>query len=268
MNKTFIYLAIAVLALGVIVLGMYLAMAKNSRQTTQNNQTTTPSEANSVAWMFNGSTWQANNSPPACPDPLTLNSPVDLTKATALLYPGQTRGGDYKAHGGFVFKNSQNDDITVAIPMDAEVVRGSRYNETGEVQYLFEFVAPCGIMYRFDHLRTLSEPFQKIAETFPTPSESSQTQNINPSVSVKEGDIIATSVGFIKNSNTTVDWGVYDLRTKNEAAKNAAWAAEHNTEFAPYGVCWLDWLSSSNMALVKGLPGGDGQSGKMSDYCK
>lgn len=31
-----------------------------------------------------------------CPDPLILQTPVDINKVTSILYPGQERGGDFK----------------------------------------------------------------------------------------------------------------------------------------------------------------------------
>ena len=52
------------------------------------------------------------NSLPSCPTPL-LQTPVDLSKVTSILYPGQERGGNYKAHGGFGFDNATDNLVTV-----------------------------------------------------------------------------------------------------------------------------------------------------------
>ena len=49
-----------------------------------------------TGWTYQG------GEPPACPEPLEIPAPVDVHRATSILYPGQTRG-EYKPHGGFRF---------------------------------------------------------------------------------------------------------------------------------------------------------------------
>lgn len=202
--------------------------------------------------------------------------PVDLNKATSILYPGQKRGGEYKAHGGFRFDGSLTDQITVIAPYDAEVIAGARYPVNGEIQYTFDFAHPCGIRYRFGHLLTLTPKFQEIAEKFPLPKGlDSRTTEVYPAIKVKQGEVIATAVGLTKGGdavfngvNTFVDWGAYDYRKKNESSKDPAWAAEHPYEIESYAVCWFDWISPEDKAKVLALPSSDYESGKESDYCK
>lgn len=211
-----------------------------------------------------------------CPDPFVFQMPVDINKATSTLYPGQIRGGDYKAHGGFRFDGSKPNEITVTAPYDAEVIAGARYPAYGEVQYTFDFENPCGIRYRFGHLLTLSPKFQKIAEGFPMPEGlDSRTTQVYPPIKVKQGEVIATAVGLNTGGpsvfgglNTFVDWGVYDYRQKNESSKDPAWTAKHPHEIEQYAVCWFDWISEQDREKVLSLPPSDGQSGKSSDYCK
>ena len=57
-----------------------------------------------------------------CPEPFVFQLPIDIDKATSVLYPGQVRGEDYKAHGGFRFDGSKNDEIVVKAPYDAYVI--------------------------------------------------------------------------------------------------------------------------------------------------
>lgn len=257
--------------LGLVVLGVvgfvgWRIMNGNGKD----KATTSDSTANSsVTWSFEDEVWKSSGTPPACP--ATLTAPVDITKATAILYPGQTRGGNYKAHSGFIFKNSTNNEITVSAPIDANLVKGSRYIEQGETQYLLIFVAPCGLMYRFDHLLTLSSKYQTIVDKFPpAQKDDSRTTNVDPAVKAIKGEVIATAVGFKNTNNVSVDFGVYNLNAPNEASKDAAYAAKYGefkeTNF--YGVCWLDMLEESVKTTAKALPGGDGVSGKKSDYCK
>ncbi len=225
-----------------------------------------------VRWDdFGGSNgWRARTTPPACPNPLGLQMPVDIKKATSILYPGQSRGGNYKPHGGFRFDKSKNKDITVKIPLDGSLIRASRYIEAGEIQYFFVFVSDCGIMYRFDHVLTLAPKFQGIANTLPAPKkDDSRTTDFSNPVAVKKGELLATAVGFAKTKNVSLDFGLFDIRKKNAISGNAAWARSHaNDSTAPYGLCWLDMFSTTEKKKLRALPAGDGTSGKKSDYCK
>ena len=199
-----------------------------------------------------------------CPAQPMLISPVDLSLATSVLYPGQTRGNDYKAHGGLRFDNSKNDDITVKIPMDAKLTIGSRYIEQGEIQHLLEFTTSCGVKYRFDHLLTLTDKFQKAVDgSLPAAKpDDSRTSDFNPAVDVSQGETLATAVGFAKTGNVSLDFGVYDMRKENDGTSGS-------TDLARHGVCWLrDWLPSADSNTLIALPGGDSTSGKTSDYCK
>ncbi len=255
-----------VAALGV---GAYFVFARQKNNNSQSGKTAESSQTQqaNVQWSFTGTEWRASAEPPACSNPL-LKSPVDVSVATSILYPGQTRGGQYKPHGGFRFDRNADNSVAVRAPMNAELVKGSRYIEGGEVQYLFEFVNSCGIKYRFDHLLTLSPQLQTIADTLPPAKpDDSRTTNLS-GTTVKAGDLLATEVGFAKTTNVAVDFGVYDLRQPNQISKNASWAAAHpNKEADSYGVCWLDLLPEPDKTTVKKLPAGDQASGSKSDYC-
>ena len=201
----------------------------------------------------------------SCPTPL-LQTPVDLSRVTSILYPGQERGGNYKAHGGFGFDNATDNLVAVKIPLSGKITRVVRYRETGEIQYLFEFEGNCGVSFRFDHLRKLSAKFETVVSAFPI-KEDSRTDLVSPPVSVMVGEVIATEVGF--RNNVFVDFGVYDMRQKNEASKDPAWASAHSQFLTDsYGICWLDSLPQADSVAVNLLPSRDGQNGKKSDYCK
>ncbi|MCL5410841.1 MAG: hypothetical protein M1324_03225 [Patescibacteria group bacterium] len=220
-----------------------------------------------------------------CPDPFVFQLPADLNLVTAILYPGQIRGGDYKAHGGFRFDNSKSNDITVTAPSDAEVIDGGKYIVQGQPQYVFDFAHPCGVRYRLGHLLTLSAKFQDIADKLPQNGEGdSRTFEVRPPVQVKQGEIIATGVGipgggFDGQDNTFFDWGVYDYRQQNEASKapdwptryisqDQQWSQFYNSDTYKYGVCLFDWLSPADRSKVLSLPSADGEHGKQSDFCQ
>ena len=208
----------------------------------------------------------AATSSSSCPTPL-LQTPVDLSIVTSILYPGQERGGNYKAHGGFGFDNATDNSVTVKIPLSGKITRVVRYKEMGELQYLFEFEGDCGVSFRFDHLRKLTAKFEAVVNAFPI-KEDTRTDPVSPPVPVMVGEVIATEVGFL--NNVSVDFGVYDMRQKNEASKDPAWASAHSQFPADsYGICWFDSLPQADSLVVKSLPSRDGTNqGKTSDYCK
>lgn len=238
----------------------------------------TAPKATGVGWhLAEGGVWVAEGTPPACPDPLVVATPVDLGLATAILYPGQVRGGAFKGHGGFRFDGAPDNNVTVRIPFDALLVRGSHGLRNGtdinsstglEEQDGFEFIAPCGVQFSFGHLRRLAPVFQAIADKLPVVQGFAQQQffAIDPPVQVHAGDVLATAVGFEVSHNVFVDWGVLDLRHENGKTLRPAWSS-HASEFDRYAVCWLDWLSPSEAARAHALPGGSQESGKESDYC-
>lgn len=230
----------------------------------------TSSSSNGFAWNYTGTAWQASGTPQACPSPFTLGLPVDLAKVTSILYPGQTRGGEYKAHGGFRFDGpGQTNDIDVRAPFAGMLYRGARYTVNGEIQYELDVLHPCGVMFRFGHLRGLTSRFQAFVDALPAPIEGdSRTTMFAAGSLVSANELIGTAVGIRANTNVFMDWGVYDLRQRNAASSDPAWFAAHNNDTQAYAVCWFDWLSASDSAAVRALPSADGAMGRTSDYCR
>lgn len=257
-------------------LGSPTAQNSSAQQTQQSSASTGSSSANqltsnnTVTWQLSNDGWKpTGGTPPECPNPLAMKSPVDMSLVSGILYPGQTRGGNYKPHGGFRFDSIKDNQVTVVAPLDGSLVRGSQYLVDGEIQYTFDVINSCGIMFRVGHFLTLPAKYQTIADTFPAAQEGdSRTHDVNPPVSVKAGEVMATAVGIRKGSNTFFDLGIMDFRNKNEASKNASWLSQHDTELAPYAICWFDMLPAPDAAIAKSLPPGDPESGKNSDYCK
>ena len=227
-----------------------------------------------IKWEWKGDAWATvgNAKPPDCPEPFEVYSPVDLSRVPSVMYPGQVRGGDYKPHGGFRIKAETGPYADVKAPFDAYVVDGSRYIEGGAVQYLFTFVHPCGMAYRFDHLHTLAGELQALTAELPEAKvDDSRTTQFKKPLLIKQGTIVATSVGAHKDDNHGFDFGVYDLRTRNTASRDPGYAARHQAEASQafHALCWLDMLTpASDLALVRSLPGDDMYARKSSDYCK
>lgn len=240
--------------------------------TSTKETTTQQTPQGTVQWQWNGDKWQASATPPNCTEPLKFSTaPTDLSKATAVLYPGQSRGNNYKPHGGLRFDNASDNSLSVKAIMDGVVASGARYIEMGETQYMFTIVNDCGIAYRYDHLLTLSPTLQKLADTLPAAKpDDSRTTNFNTATVVRAGDELATAVGFSKTRNVSFDLGVYDYRQRNQAAQSSSYVSKYQNYLsqAGYALCWLDMFSSSDSAILKSLPAGDGVAGKTSDYCK
>lgn len=228
-----------------------------------------PDNVTDIRWGFDEREyrWKASGDAPACPYPLKMISPVDVSLVTAVLYPGQYRGSDYKTHGGFRFDTGDT-AVVIKAPMDGYIWRGSRYLQTDEIQYLFFFISPCGVMYKFDHLLTLAPKLQVIAEKLPPakPNES-RTSEFAERVMVRAGEVIATEIGFRKGPNMSVDFGVYDLRVANQISKDPNWARLHadHREAEFYALCIFDVLPVEDSVRLKTLPSGN--EGKSSDYC-
>lgn len=229
-----------------------------------------PALIGTVRWAFDGDAWQASGTPPECPSPLTFTTPADFSRATSVLYPGQIRGNAYRPHGGLRFDApGETGHVAVVAPMDGSVYRGARYLERGELQYTFDLVHDCGIMHRFDHLRDLAPLLQQLADLFPPAREGdSRTTPVAGGRIVRAGERLAAGVGGPATRNIFFDWGVYDLRRRNDASRNAAWLVAHPGEFAPYAICWFDNLPPVDAALVRSLPPGSSESGAFSDYCR
>ncbi len=246
---------IIVVVVVLIIIGLVASKVLTSNKPKQQPQSN--SQANSAL---------ANNE--NCTSQPRLQTPVDLSKVSSILYPGQYRGNEYKAHGGFRFDSYKPADITVKAPLDAQIERAGRYVQNGDVQILLEFSAACGITYRFDHILTVAPALQSLVDGLPSPTADSHTTLVNPPVKITVGEVIATAVGSPTSHNTFVDFGVYDTLHKNKASEDPAWLAKHTQNpNDQYGICWFDLLTPRDAALVRRLPSGSSESGKTSDYC-
>lgn len=238
----------------------------------KSNGSTASNDNGYVAWSFNGSNWQPDGKAPVCEEPLAITAPIDVSKATSVLYPGQLRSGNYKAHGGIGVDNATTNNLDVTALRNAYLYRGSRYIEQGATQYLFDFVDPCGIMYRYDHLATLSPQFQTYADQLPAAKpDQSQTTVFNEHPYIKQGTLIATAVGYSQPVNAFFDVGVYDLRNPNAASKTALFASDRQRqqakELSHFAVCWFDLLQGTDKTTVAGLPPRNAAENS-SDFCQ
>ncbi|MDQ5944543.1 MAG: hypothetical protein QG658_612 [Patescibacteria group bacterium] len=262
---------IIIVVVSLIAGGIWFALNSNKKPTETTAPIAEAPKEQKLIWQQTETGWQATETPPDCPAQPIMKTPTDLTKVTSILYPGQKRGGNYKPHGGFRMDNSSNNAIAVEAPIDGFAVRGGQYLTNGEIQYTFDVMNNCGVMYRVGHLREIPNNLKKLTENWPAATEGdSRTQQIEPAMYIPQGEPLATSVGLTKTKNTFFDWGVYDYRAQNEASKSPSYQAAHqqDKELSWYAVCWFDWVPEADEKNIRALPAGDPASGKTSDYCR
>ena len=235
-----------------------------------NKQGETEKSNNNIVWQFNGNSWQSFGDTTSCTNVISLIPPVDFTKVTTLLLPGQIRGNAFKAHGGFRFDGLQNNNLDVVMPIDSKLIRGSMYEENGEIQYMLDFISDCGVMVKFDHILKLSPKLEDIVknELILGKDGDSRTTNFKTQIYFNSGELIALQVGHKNPLNIALDFGIYDLNTQNLASKNIVFNEKYfsNSETAFYGVCWLNYFSTEENMLLKSIKT-DSVEGNVSDYC-
>lgn len=235
----------------------------------KNISTAVQTDVDGIIWTYDMPNWIAPVNAPACTDPLEFSSPADLSLAVSILYPGQVRGTDYKTHGGLRF-NPEGNSVTVRMPADAYLWRASKYDQEGEVQYLIEFISKCGIIYKFNHLLTLSPKLSEISNMTTSRTTSEGITYSSPSLLFNKDEVIAIEVGIRQNHNVGFDFGVIDLRQKNSISQtDPNYIATHmdDAETASNAICWLDYLEGENKALARSLPVIAVDATAESDYC-
>lgn len=238
-------------------------------QVTTESQVVKSNDKKLVSWSNDGRTWKSSATPPVCDNPIRIVSPVDLTKVSSIIYPGQVRDGNYDSAGGFVFQDNSNETISVNSPLAASVMKANRYLEQNKTRYIFEFITPCGILYRLDRLSNLSAPFQNLADTLPAAVENIKTLFVPGSLLVvNAGDLIATTGGLLETGKIIIGFGLYDIRSRNTVTNKPEWQKAHSerSEYSPYGMCWTNVFKPKDRDIIGALPV-EGITAKQSDYC-
>jgi len=249
---------------------------------TATNQSDTPATSNTqaviVTWMWNGIDKYDPTPPgvvvPECVD-VGWQAPLrDFALVEGRLEPGQIRGGNYKAHGGFRMKQSEV-DVLSAINGAITSVAAYRENatdapESGEVQYLIDIQHPCGMQVRYDHLKVLSAPMQQLfADNGVRVGADSRTTFIRPPMPIQAGDVIATAIGMTETvANYSFDFGAYDLRAPQPSKRSTEelLAMGPDGVLGQFGMCWYDLFGPEQARAIRAIPLGGLERG--SDYCE
>ncbi len=229
-----------------------------------------------VTWSWNGKdAWLPSGKAPRCGN-FRLQAPAQVASLDGWLPPGRLNetAGYYKAHGALRFTDPSATG-TVSSAVDGYFVRGAAYRENRDgqmngpgstVQYLVDIQHPCGFLVRYDHLRTLSPALQRIFERSIPVGEDSRTTNVKP-VKISKGQVLATAVSVPDQpSPRQFDFGVYDLRGKQQSLHSAGWLAEHGSgaELADFAICWPRLMGSTGVQ-IEALPNIAPQDG--TDIC-
>lgn len=245
-------------------------------QTSKPTTTPTPSGGSVIwNWMDNQGKWVANATPPTCSLPIIpTGALLDFSKVLSLVQPGQSRGGSYKPHGGLRWSayGTYTANVHINVPFDGVVVQAWQYLVDGIYQFGVNIESPCGFMVRIGHMHVPSAQFAQILSSLPQAAENdSREYPINPVVSVKAGDLIATDVGMpspapADSLGAYIDLGLLDLREVNPHL-SANYSNNADLKYSKYSVCWYQggYLSQNDQSLAASLPLAN--SDPSSDYC-
>lgn len=227
--------------------------------------------------------WKKVGSPPPCPADLSTlftRLPFDMDDVTSIVRPGYLNPhSGYKAHSHVRYSPSDADGRQVIYaPADGWLYSVARYREAytpGNDQVILSFFTECGVMWGFDHLRDgqLSPVMAAAVANVPVRDMDTRGTFITP-VRVKAGEVLATAVGATScdvtrplcippgGPNYFVDFGVYDPRQLNEAARSdPSFLADPNGgSYKGIGLCWIDLFPASKAAIEAKALG-------ESDYC-
>ena len=227
--------------------------------------------------------WVPDSIPPECNDfsEIFNEFPVDINIVTEYGRPGKPGSNNtmYLAHGYIRSHTTPYDQITVRFPgngfsLYAANMRTENYSileKNGDIRQIddsikqvkLEFQHPCGIKVMFDHLVDLSPKWDSIVEKVPILMNDSRVTFFPIGEHfVESGEILSYSIGH--PDNIYLDFGVYDLREKNNISTkiDSKWPEYSIT--GNYGLCWESLFNTETKSILKSLPGGIDDN---SDYC-
>jgi hypothetical protein len=154
------------------------------------------------------------------PQPIFTHEITDLSKIRRAERWGQVKSKSLKNHS-YLFSKKKNKPIPVYAPIDSYLILQTRYRLQGlkEVHWRLIFQVGCEIVYRFDHLDTLSDKLLKHLGNIPVNDDQNSAPNvaINPPIKIKGGELIAYTKGIPQLGQ--LDFGLSDIGKNNELPK-------------------------------------------------
>ena len=249
-------------------------------------QTPVPMVQSFVEWSnWETGEWIPNSTPPKC-GPLEEMFdvvPIDVSIVNEFGRPGREGGNGsyYVAHGYLRPRNTPHDQIEVKFPADGFSLyavnrRVEDYyieeKETDTVYHIaddeeqvkLEFHHPCGIKIMLDHLAQVTNRWAEIIKDVPVLTNDSRVTFMGSGEHfVEAGEVLAHAIGHA--TNTYLDFGVYDLRTKNQSAEMLARDWPEYVSGASHGVCWTGLFGQEVQKTLEDLTAG---SVSTSDFCE
>ena len=143
----------------------------------------------------------------------------DLSVITEVEAPARIIGPVLEQPGIFRLPYWQN-EVQIRLPIDATLIYGLKYllvsnlndanpDEVPDVQYGLRFETECeGLWFAFEHMYELSPEILPYFADVPT-QEAATAHRIGP-LAMSEGDLVGTSIGFPRDGNAFVAFGVFD----------------------------------------------------------
>ena len=251
----------------------------------KSTQTPVPIVQSFVEWSnWETGEWIPSSTPPKCGplEEMFDGIPIDIRIVNEFGRPGREGGNGsyYVAHGYLRPGNTPHDQIEVKFPAEGfslyavnrrvedyyieEKETDTVYHiADDEVQVKLEFHHPCGIKIMLDHLAQITNRWAEIIKDVPVLTNDSRVTFMGSGEHfVEAGEVLAYAIGHA--TNTYLDFGVYDMRTKNQSAEMLARDWPEYVSGASYGVCWTGLFGPKVEKILEDLTTG---SVSTSDFC-
>ena len=167
---------------------------------------------------------------------------------------GQTPQGNLKNHTYIFIKNKGRDGNKVKIdkpvpvyaPIDSYLILLSRYRLSSlglqDIQWRLMFQVGCELVYRFDHLDTLSDKILNYIGNVAINDDQKSASNVKvlPPLKINAGELVAYTKGTPVAGSW--DFGVLDINNNNELPKRLSKYENHPTgKQYKYAACPYDY---------------------------
>ena len=248
-------------------------------------QTPVPTVQPFVYWSnWETGEWTPSSTPPKC-GPLEEMFdvlPIGVTIVDTFTPPGRPGGNGsyYIAHGHLRSNNTPHDQIEVKFPaegfslyaanrrvedyyIEEKETNTRRHIVDDEEQVKLTFHHPCGIAVTIAHLAQVTDRWAEIIKDVPVfTNDSRVTFMPSGKYFVESGEVLAHAIGHA--TNTYLDFGVYDLRSKNDSAERLARDWPEYVSVVSHGICWAGLFGPEVQQLLEGKAA---DSDATSDFC-
>ena len=226
--------------------------------------------------------WSPSSTPPKCGplEDMFNVFPLDIAVVDVFTPPGRPGGNGsyYISHGHLRSQNTPHNQIDVKFPaegfslyavnrrledyyIEEKETDTIKHIADDEEQVKLEFHHPCGIKIMIDHIAQINDRWSEIIKNVPVLlNDSGVTFMPDGQYFVESGEVLGYAIGH--STNTNLDFGVYDLRNKNDLAEMMARDWPQYAITASHAICWTDLFGAETQKLL------EGKAVSSSDFCK